>query len=165
MKLEFERRVLLLHLGRMLQLITRVRDGCTSAGMVGELIARNPILEDEPLLAHVRSDLPVESFVDAALRAFCLWPQWLTHDPLDRDALAGSVQDNLFFDNPGGWNAYAAELRTGVAWFGVQSAPESHGDNAAGSMETLTSLTPERRTSEQHSATIDDQDAGAHVGS
>ncbi|XUW90491.1 hypothetical protein OH764_26355 [Burkholderia sp. M6-3] len=77
------------------------------------------MLEDEPLLEYVLPGLLVKDFTMHALRAFCLWPQYLLEDPLDRDALAASVRDHLFRDNPRGWHAYVAQLRTEVKWFGM----------------------------------------------
>jgi hypothetical protein len=117
-----ERRALLLHLGRVMQLIVRLDEMAPSAATIGELIARNPILDDEPLLAQLRPDMPVEAFRAYALHAFCLWPQWLLDDPLDKDALAASVRTSLFSDNPRGWRAYVVGLRRDVAWFDVKAA-------------------------------------------
>lgn len=119
MKDALERRALLLHLGRVLQLTTRICESRPATATVGELIAQNPMLEDEPLLEYVLPGLLVKDFTMHALRAFCLWPQYLLEDPLDRDALAASVRDHLFRDNPRGWHAYVAQLRTEVKWFGM----------------------------------------------
>lgn len=115
----FERRALLLHLGHVLQLIGRLDEMTPAPATIGELIALNPILENEPLLARLLPALPADEFRARALHAFCLWPQWLLEDPLDRNALAASVRDHLFGDNPRGWRAYASGLRGDVAWFGV----------------------------------------------
>ncbi|CAB3638628.1 hypothetical protein LMG22037_00083 [Paraburkholderia phenoliruptrix] len=117
-----ERRALLLHLGRVLQLIARLNEAAVSATNVEEVIGQNPILEEELLLAHLLPDLPLDEFRARALHAFCLWPQWLLEDPLDRGALSASVHDHLFKDNPQGWRAYVAGLRRDVAWFGIQPA-------------------------------------------
>lgn len=114
-----ERRALLLHLGRVLQLIVRLGETTSAPATIGEFIACNPILEDNPLLARLPATLLVDEFRTRALRAFCLWPQWLLEDPLDRNALAESVHDHLFSDTPRGWRAYASALHAEVAWFGV----------------------------------------------
>ncbi|WP_343676638.1 hypothetical protein [Paraburkholderia heleia] len=118
MKDALERRALLLHLGCALQLLTRVFESRTTAATVGELIALNPLLENEHLLEHVLPSLSVDDFVAQALQAFCTWPQRLLDETLDHDALATSVRNHLFELNPGGWHAYAADLRGEVAWFG-----------------------------------------------
>ncbi|WP_233859610.1 hypothetical protein [Paraburkholderia sp. HD33-4] len=117
-----ERRALLLHLGRVMQLIVRLDEMAPGAPTIGELVARNPILDGEPLLAQLRPDMPVDAFRAQALHAFCLWPQWLLDDPLDRDALAASVRASLFDDNPRGWRAYVIGLRRDVAWFDARAA-------------------------------------------
>jgi hypothetical protein len=112
-----ERRVLLLHLGRVMQLIVRLDEITPTAATIGELIAMNPILDDEPLLAQLREDMPLNAFRTHALHAFCLWPQWLLDEPLERSALAASVHDHLFEDNPRGWRAYVMDMRREVRWF------------------------------------------------
>lgn len=121
----FERRALLLHLGRTLQLLARLLETRAEAATVGELIALNPLLEDEPVLEHVLPSMSVDDFVAQALQAFCTWPQRLLDETLDRDAIAAPVRDRLFDLNPSGWHAYAAELRTKVAWFGADHADQA----------------------------------------
>ncbi|WP_043285454.1 hypothetical protein [Paraburkholderia oxyphila] len=120
MKDAFERRALLLHLGRALQLVARILETRPTAQTVGQLVALHPILEGEPLLAHVRPSLRVEDFVAQALQAFCAWPRWLLDDELDRAGFAASVRERLFEQNASGWRAYAASLRAEVAWFGLE---------------------------------------------
>ncbi|MGF6440806.1 hypothetical protein [Paraburkholderia youngii] len=116
-----ERRALLLHLGRVMQLIVRLDEMAPSAATIGELIARYPILADEPPLAQLRPDMPVDAFRTRALHAFCRWPQGLLDDPLDRVALAASVRASLFSDHPRGWRAYVVGLRRDVAWFDAKA--------------------------------------------
>jgi hypothetical protein len=122
MKDTFERRALLLHLGRTLQLLARILETRSTAATVGELIALNPLLEDEPLLEHVRPSLPVDDFIAQALQAFCSWPQRLLDEKLDHDTFATLVRDHLFDLNLSGSHAYAADLRAEVAWFGLDKA-------------------------------------------
>jgi hypothetical protein len=62
--------------------------------------------------------MTVREFSANLLHAFCLWPQLLLDEPLDRDALALSVHRHLFDDNPRGWQAYLRALRQDVPWFG-----------------------------------------------
>jgi hypothetical protein len=118
----FERRALLLHLGRTLQLLAHILETRQTAATVGELIALNPILEDEILLAHVSPSLSVEDFVARALQAFCCWPRELLAEELDHDAFTISIREGLFGLNLRGWHAYAAGLRDEVAWFGLEQA-------------------------------------------
>ncbi|NLP64614.1 hypothetical protein [Paraburkholderia sacchari] len=118
MKDAFERRALLLQLGRTLQLLARILESRTTAATVGEFIALNPLLEDEPLLEHVLPSMSVDDFVAQAAQAFCTWPARLLDETLERDAFAASVREHLFDQNPGGWRAYAAGLRGELAWFG-----------------------------------------------
>jgi hypothetical protein len=118
----FERRALLLHLGRTLQLLARILETRPMAATVGELIALNPILEDDVLLAHVSPSLSVEAFIARALQAVCCWPQELLAEDLDHDAFTLPIRDGLFDQNSRGWHAYAAGLRSEVAWFGQERA-------------------------------------------
>lgn len=120
MKDAFERRALLLHLGRTLQLLARILETRSTAETVGELIELNPILEDEILLEHVSRALSVDDFIAHALRAFCSWPEALLDEKLDHDTFAVSVRDGLFDLNLRGWHAYATGLRAEVAWFGLR---------------------------------------------
>ena len=96
----YERRALLLHLGSTLQTLSRILELERSDETIGELITKHPILADVPLLEYVLEHLAVCNFTAAALHAFCLWPQQLLDDPLDRSALATSVLDHLFASNP-----------------------------------------------------------------
>lgn len=119
MKDAFERRALLLHLGRTLQVLAHVMEARSTAATVGELIEQNPLLADEPLLEHVRPSLPLDVLIAQTLRAFCSWPERLLDPKLDHDTFAASVRDPLFDQNPGGWHAYAAGLHDEVPWFGL----------------------------------------------
>ena len=123
MKDAFERRALLLQLGRTLQLLARileVRPGAPGAATIGELIELNPILESEVLLEHVSASLSVEDFVARTLKGFCRWPQALLDEKLDHDAFAVSVRDALFGQNQRGWHGYATGVRAEVGWFGLE---------------------------------------------
>lgn len=115
---EHERRALLQSLGGTLQTLSLIQETELDDQTIGELLVKQPILSDVPLLEYVSSRLTAREFTAAALRAFCLWPQRLLDDPLDRAALAASVRDHLFVSNSDGWNAYAATFRSEVPWFG-----------------------------------------------
>ncbi|MEM5345283.1 hypothetical protein [Paraburkholderia azotifigens] len=117
MKDAFERRILLHYLGRVLQVTTRIREMRPAPLTIGELVDRNPILEDEPVLEYLDRTMLIEDFITCTLRAFCLWPQWLLTDPLDRNAFAASVREQLFKGNGRGWKSFAARLRAEVGWF------------------------------------------------
>ena len=119
----FERRALLLHLGRTLQLLARILQTRPTVETVGDLISLNPILENEVLLGHVSRSMSLQEFIARAQQAFCGWPQALLEEKLDHDAFAASVRERLFAQNPRGWHAYATALRSEVAWFGREPAP------------------------------------------
>lgn len=114
----YERRALLQSLGGTLQTLSLIEEAESDDQTIGDLLLKQPILSDVPLLEYVSARLTVREFTAAALHAFCLWPQRLLDHPLDRVALAASVRDHLFASNPEGWNAFAATLRSDVPWFG-----------------------------------------------
>ncbi|ALP66725.1 hypothetical protein [Paraburkholderia caribensis] len=116
----YERRTLLNNLGRVMQLTARISEMRPVPPTIGNLIERNPILEDEPLLEYLDRTMLVEDFITRSLRAFCLWPQWLLTDPLDRNAFAASVREHLFKGNRRGWKLFAARVRGEVDWFDAQ---------------------------------------------
>ncbi|WP_321924649.1 hypothetical protein [Paraburkholderia guartelaensis] len=154
MKDALERRALLLHLGRTLQLLARIleaRPDATSATTIGELIEMNPVLEDDVLLEHVSASLNVEDFIAHTLRAFCAWPQALLDEKLDHDAFAVSVRDALFGMNLRGWHGYAAGLRAEVAWFGVEPA----GRRGVRRRKAARTIAPPRRRTDVSGAQAD----------
>ena len=61
--------------------------------------------------------------------AFFLWPKELLETELNRNALASTVQHDLFDGNPDGWNAYVAHMQEKVGWFG-KGLPEMKKRNA-----------------------------------
>lgn len=130
----YERRALLLQLGSVLQTISHVVERERDDETIAELIEASPILADVALIEYVWAHMTVREFADAALHAFCLWPQLLLEDTLDRDALAAPVREHLFAGNPGGWVRYAASLRADVPWFGEHVTPrgaDGHYDGEA----------------------------------
>ncbi|MBO2957815.1 hypothetical protein [Burkholderia pseudomallei] len=106
----YARRALLLHLGSVLQILSRL-EGAPDNQSIEALLAANGMLADVPLVEYVVQDMTVREFSARALRAFCLWPQLLLEDPLDCAALALPVRKHLFAGNDAGWKAYAATLR------------------------------------------------------
>jgi hypothetical protein len=127
----YERRALLVHLGEVLQTLCRIVQYESGDATVGDLLADYEILSDVPLVEHVSDLMPIREFETAVMRAFCLWPQQLLETPLDHEALASPVRRNLFADNPHGWDAYAATLRSSVPWFGKSEASASARPGAA----------------------------------
>ena len=114
----FERRALLLHLGAALQTLSHMLEHERGDETIGELIATQQLLADVPFVEYVFERMTVREFGANMLHAFCLWPQLLLDDPLDRDALALPVRRYLFDGNPRGWEAYLRTLRQEVPWFG-----------------------------------------------
>ena len=128
----YERRFLLLHLGSVLQTVSRLLEHERDDETISELIETCQILADIASLEHVFGGMTVREFANGALHAFCLWPQLLLDEELDRDALAGPVREHLFAGNPQGWAGYAASLRTQVPWFGEDLAGHiRHGDTTS----------------------------------
>jgi hypothetical protein len=121
MKDEFERHALLSYLGHVLQVLARICEKQSVGMTIGDLIERNPMLADEPLLEYLDCALLVEEFIARVLRAFCLWPEWLLEGSLDRKAFPATVHDQLFKDNQTGWKLYAAVLRSEVECFDVST--------------------------------------------
>ena len=146
MKDAFERRALLLQLGRTLQLLARileVRPDAPGATTIGELIELNPILENEVLLEHVSASLSVEDFIARTLRGFCGWPEALLDEKLDHDVLALSVREALFGQNQRGWHGYTTGLRADVSWFGLDPTGRQGARRRKGAQATAR---PQRHT-------------------
>ncbi|GLU30891.1 hypothetical protein WKR88_11345 [Trinickia caryophylli] len=118
MKDAYERRALLVHLGVALQMLSRIVEYEKSDETIGELLAREPLLADVPLLEYLFDRMSVRELGSNVLHAFCLWPRLLLDDELDRNALADPVRTHLFAGNPRGWNAYLQAMQREVQWFG-----------------------------------------------
>lgn len=113
-----ERRALLLHLGAALQTLSHILEHERNEETVGELIATQQLLSDVPLVEYVFEPMTVRELNANLLHAFCLWPQLLLAERLDREALAMPVRQHLFANNPRGWDSYVRALRQEVPWFG-----------------------------------------------
>lgn len=118
-----ERSALLLHLGSVLQTLSRICEHERDDETIRELVDSYPILADVPLLRHVLEQMTVREFAAGVLHGFCLWPQLLLDDPLDYGAFASPVRAQLFAGNPHGWENYAATLQPQVPWFGEGVLP------------------------------------------
>ena len=129
-----ERRALLLHLGDVLEAIACVMKCVDRFNTVGEAVAQEDSLTVFPILHTVDAETPLE-FARSAASAFFLWPKALLDERLNRLLLANLVQHDLFSDNQSGWDAYVAECRQQVPWFGVNldgvSEPNLEPGNAA----------------------------------
>ncbi|AIO68442.1 hypothetical protein [Burkholderia oklahomensis] len=115
----YARRALLLHLGSVLQILSRLEQQKPDNLSIEALLATNGMLADVPLVEYVVQDMTVREFEARALRSFCLWPQLLLEDPLDYGALALPVRKHLFAGNDTGWKAYASTLREAAPGFGI----------------------------------------------
>ncbi|AOJ03355.1 MULTISPECIES: hypothetical protein [Burkholderia] len=115
----YARRALLLHLGSVLQILSRLEQQKPDSLSIEALLATNGMLADVPLVEYVVQDMTVREFEVRVLRSFCLWPQLLLEDPLDYGALALPVRKHLFAGNDAGWKAYASTLREAAPGFGT----------------------------------------------
>jgi hypothetical protein len=118
MKDAFERGALLLHLGDVLEVVSRLLKCGDGHKTVRELAAANDSLGGFPLL-QVSPQMTAEQFVRRGTDAFFAWPRELLEPELNRKRLASTVRRSLFTDNAEGWRAYVAALRSEVPWFGV----------------------------------------------
>jgi hypothetical protein len=130
MKDAFERRALLLHLGEVLQAVSRLLRYGDTRKTVHELSAANDSLASLRLLTQISGHMMPKEFAQRAADAFLTWPKDLLEFELDREALASAVQRNLFAGNPTGWRAYVADLRSEVTWFGAGVSPAESAEDA-----------------------------------
>ena len=123
----FDRRELLLHLGDMLEALSCLaRTGWPDA-MVVELAKEQDLLQDFEFLRALARKMTVGEFSARVASAFFLWPKELLATELNRNALASTVQHDLFDGNPDGWKAYVAHMQKKVKWFGT-GLPEMRRD-------------------------------------
>jgi hypothetical protein len=115
----FDRRELLLHLGDMLEALSCLaRTGWPDA-LVVELAKEQDLLQDFEFLRALARKMTVGEFSARVASAFFLWPKELLDIELNRNALASTVQHDLFDGNPDGWKAYVAHMQKKVKWFGT----------------------------------------------
>jgi len=76
-------------------------------------------LRDLEFLGALAPEMTVAEFTKRVTSAFFLWPRELLAAELNRDALASTVQHNLFDGNPHGWKAYVSHVQNKVKWFGT----------------------------------------------
>jgi hypothetical protein len=114
----FDRRELLLHLGDVLGALGLLAKASEPDASVMQLVQGNDSLQNIEFLRALSPNLTVAEFTQGAATAFSIWPKALLEAELNRDALASTVQHNLFNGNPDGWNLYIGYVQTKVAWFG-----------------------------------------------
>jgi hypothetical protein len=115
----FDRRELLLHLGDMLEALTRLARTGQPDMPVAQLAAQQESLQDFGYLRALAPKMTVAEFSARVASAFFLWPKELLETELNRNTLASTVQQDLFDGNPEGWKTYAAHMRKKVGWFGT----------------------------------------------
>ncbi|CAB3787217.1 hypothetical protein LMG28614_02450 [Paraburkholderia ultramafica] len=127
----FDRRELLLHLGDMLEALNCLARTGRPDGLVGQLATQQESLQDFEFLRALAPKVTVAEFSARVASAFFLWPKELLETELNRNALASTVQHDLFDGDPDGWNAYVAHVQKKVRWFGT-GLPEMKKDALAG---------------------------------
>jgi hypothetical protein len=115
----FDRRELLLHLGDMLEALNCLARTSKPTAPVAHLMQEEDSLQRFGFLRALAPKMTVAEFTQRVASAFFLWPRELLEAELNRDALASSVQHNLFDGNPDGWKAYVSHVERTVAWFGA----------------------------------------------
>jgi hypothetical protein len=115
----FDRRELLLHLGDMLEALSCLARTGRPEALVKQLAREQDSLQGLEFLRTVSAKMTVAEFGARVASAFFLWPKELLDTELNRNALASTVQHDLFGGNPDGWKAYAAHMQKKVKWFGA----------------------------------------------
>jgi hypothetical protein len=115
----FERRELLLHLGDMLEAMSCLAITGRPNAPVGQLATQQESLQDFEFLQALAPKMTVAEFGARVASAFFLWPKELLETELNRNALAATVQHDLFDGNPDGWKTYVALMQKKVGWFGT----------------------------------------------
>ncbi|MFM0220913.1 hypothetical protein [Paraburkholderia dipogonis] len=147
----FDRRELLLHLGDILAALNCLAGTNEPNASVAHLVQKHASLQDIAFLKALAPKMTAAEFSARAARSFFLWPTELLEAELNQDALASTVQHNLFDGNPDGWNVYIGYVQKKVKWFGTglsnnkKDAPAepSHGARTeAGSVEAAVMAVP-----------------------
>ena len=115
----FDRRELLLHLGDMLEALSCLARTGRPEALLRQLAREQDSLQGFGFLHTVSPKMTVAEFSARVASAFFLWPKELLDTELNRNALASTVQHDLFDGNPDGWKAYAAHMQKKVKWFGA----------------------------------------------
>jgi hypothetical protein len=115
----FDRRELLLHLGDMLEALSCLARTGRPDAPVMQLARSQESLQDFEFLQALNPGMTVAEFGARVASAFFLWPKELLEKDLNREALASTVQHDLFDGNPSCWKAYVAHMQKKVKWFGT----------------------------------------------
>lgn len=115
----FDRRELLLHLGDVLDVLSCLARTSEPDASVAHLMQQHASLRDFEFLRALAPKMTVAEFSTRVASSFSQWPRQLLEAALNRDALASSVQQNLFDGDPDGWNAYISYVQQKVKWFGT----------------------------------------------
>jgi hypothetical protein len=113
----FDRRELLLHVGDVLEALSRVAGTGRPDASVAQLFKDEKSLHGFAFLRGLAPTINAAEFGKRAASAYSRWPKDLLEEELNRDALASSVQHDLFGGNPEGWKVYVAHIRQNVKWF------------------------------------------------
>jgi hypothetical protein len=115
----FDRRELLLHLGDVLEASSCLARIGRPEAPVRQLATEHDSLQSFEFLRAVSPKMTAAEFGARAASAFFLWPKELLDLELNQNALASTVQHDLFAGNPEGWKAYVAHMQEKVKWFGT----------------------------------------------
>jgi hypothetical protein len=115
----FDRRELLLHLGDMLEALSCLSKTGRPDALVAQLAKEQDPLQDFGYLRAHAPKMKVAEFSARVASAFFLWPKELLETKLNRNALASTVQHDLFDGNPDGWKEYVVHIQKKVKWFGT----------------------------------------------
>ena len=115
----FERRELLIHLGDMLEALNCLAIAGRPNATVAQLAMQQESLQDFEFLRALAPTMTVAEFGARVASAFFPWPKELLDAELNRNALASTVQHDLFDGNPVGWKTYVAHMQKKVGWFGT----------------------------------------------
>ncbi|MFP3429799.1 hypothetical protein SB781_08645 [Paraburkholderia sp. SIMBA_061] len=138
----FDRRELLLHLGDVLEALNYVARMGRPDAMVVQLAQGENSLQDLEFLRALPSRMTVAEFTKRVTSAFCVWPRELLEVELNRDALASTVQLNLFDGDPHGWKAYVSHVQNKVKWFGTGLSNIKEGARAEPSHDATDDASP-----------------------
>ncbi|MEX3935820.1 hypothetical protein AB4Y32_29185 [Paraburkholderia phymatum] len=115
----FDRRELLLHLGDMLEASTCLARTGRPDAPVTRLARSQESLQEFEFLRALDPRMTVAEIGARVASAFFLWPKELLETELNRNALASTIQHDLFDGNSGGWKVHVAHMQTKVGWFGT----------------------------------------------
>ncbi|MGF6303362.1 hypothetical protein OKW42_006715 [Paraburkholderia sp. WC7.3d] len=90
----------------MLEALSCLAETGRPDALVGQLATQQEPLQDFELLRAPTPKMTVAEFGARVVSAFFLWPKELLETEFNRNALASTIQHDLFDVNPDGWKAY-----------------------------------------------------------